>query len=92
MIRFRTIAGTTWVSGPSSATSLLSTMPVSVSPIELHTYAGAYHDFDYPGIRLHEEPGYRTTSGVVPIVGTDPAAREDALARVPAFLGRYLLD
>jgi dienelactone hydrolase len=62
------------------------------SPIELHTYAGAYHDFDYPGIKRHEEPGYRTTSGVVPIVGTDPAAREDALARVPAFLGRYLLD
>lgn len=61
-------------------------------PIELHTYAGAYHDFDYPGIKLHEEPGYRPTSGVVPIVGTDPAAREDALARVPAFLGRYLLD
>jgi dienelactone hydrolase len=22
----------------------------------------------------------------------DPAAREDALARVPAFFGRYLLD
>src|ERR1700733_14948900 len=41
-------------------------MPVSVSPFELHTYAGAHHDFDYPGIKLHEEPGYRTTSGVVP--------------------------
>jgi hypothetical protein len=61
-------------------------------PIEPHTYAGAYHDFDYPGIKLHEEPGYRTTSGVVPIGRTDPAAREDALALVPAFLGRYLLD
>ena len=47
---------------------------------------------DYPGIELHEEPGYRTTSGVVPIVGTDPAAREDALAWVPTFLARYPLD
>lgn len=62
------------------------------SPVELHSYAGAYHDFGYPGVRLHEEPGYRTSSGVVPVVGTDPAAREDALARVPTFLGRYLLD
>jgi hypothetical protein len=35
-------------------------------------------------------PNYRTRAGVVPIVGTDPAARQDALARVPAFLARYL--
>jgi hypothetical protein len=54
--------------------------------------AGTNHDFDYPGIKLHEEPGYRTTSGVIPIVGPDPAAREDALARVPTFLARYPLD
>jgi len=26
----------------------------------------------------------------VPIIGTDPAARADALLRVPAFLDRYL--
>jgi hypothetical protein len=57
-----------------------------------HTHAGAYHDFDYPGIELQKEPGYRTSSGVVPIVGTDPAARKDALACVPAFLARYPLD
>jgi hypothetical protein len=29
-------------------------------------------------------------SGVVPIIGTDPAARQDALRRVPEFLARYL--
>jgi dienelactone hydrolase len=62
------------------------------SPVALHTYAGAYHTFDAPNVKVHEEPGYRTSSGIVPIVGTDPAAREDALLRVPTFLGRYLLD
>jgi dienelactone hydrolase len=62
------------------------------APIELHTYPSAYHDFDYPGVRLHEEPEYRTTAGVIPVVGTDPAAREDALTRVSAFLAHTLLN
>jgi dienelactone hydrolase len=62
------------------------------APVELHTYPGACHDFDYPGVRLHEEPENRTTAGVIPIVGTDPVAREDALIRVPAFLARTLLN
>jgi dienelactone hydrolase len=35
-------------------------------------------------------PNYVTRAGVVPIIGTDPAARQDAFARVPAFLARYL--
>jgi hypothetical protein len=26
----------------------------------------------------------------VPVIGTEPAARQNALARVPAFLARYL--
>ena len=34
----------------------------------------------------------RTAAGIVPIQGTDPAARQDALARVPAFLARFLLN
>jgi hypothetical protein len=32
------------------------------------------------------------TDGTVPIVGTDRSARADALARVPAFLARYMTD
>jgi dienelactone hydrolase len=62
------------------------------SPVELHTYPGAYHDFDYPGVRYHEEPDYRTTAGVVPIVAMDPAARADALVRVKTFLARNMMD
>jgi len=40
----------------------------------------------------HDSPHFRTAAGVVPIQGTDPAARQDALSRVPAFLGRYLMN
>jgi dienelactone hydrolase len=58
--------------------------------VEMQTYPGAYHAFDAPNRPRTELPDYRTRAGVVPIVGTDPAARADAFARVPAFLARYL--
>jgi dienelactone hydrolase len=61
------------------------------SPVEMQIYPGAYHDFDWPDMFVHESPRYRTTAGVVPIQGTNPAARQDALTRVPAFLAQYLM-
>jgi dienelactone hydrolase len=60
------------------------------APIEMQIYPGAYHGFDAPNQQRMELPNYRTRAGVVPIIGTDPAARQDALARVPAFFARYL--
>lgn len=60
------------------------------APIETQIYPGAYHAFDAPNQPRTELPNYRTRAGVVPITGTDPAARQDAFARVPAFLARYL--
>jgi dienelactone hydrolase len=60
------------------------------APIETQIYPGAYHAFDAPNQPRTELPNYRTRAGVVPIVGTDPAARQDALVRVPAFFARYL--
>jgi len=61
------------------------------SAVEMRIYPGAYHDFDWPDMPVHESPKYRTAAGVVPIQGTNSAARQDALARVPAFLDRYLM-
>jgi dienelactone hydrolase len=58
--------------------------------ISMQVYPGAYHAFDAPDLTRRELPDYRTAAGVVPIVGTDPAARADALLRVPAFLAPYL--
>lgn len=60
------------------------------APVTLQVYPGAVHDFDWPDQARRERPEYRTSTGVVPITGTDPAARADALQRVPAFLARYL--
>ena len=60
------------------------------APIEMQVYPGAYHGFDAPNLPRRELPDYRTRAGVVPIIGTDPAARADALPRVPAFLARFL--
>ena len=56
------------------------------SPMQIRVYPGAYHDFDWPDMPLRELPAYRTTAGVVPMVGMDPAARADALTRVAQFL------
>lgn len=58
--------------------------------VEFALYPGAYHAFDAPDLARRELPAYITRAGVVPIVATDPAARADAMRRVPAFLARYL--
>jgi dienelactone hydrolase len=60
------------------------------TPASIVTYPGAYHDFDWPHMTVHQRPDDRTAAGVVPITGTNPAARADAFERVPAFLERAL--
>ncbi len=57
---------------------------------DIHVYPGAYHDFDWPGMPLHEVPAFRTRSGVVPIEGEDTAAKADAVQRVTAFFAEHL--
>ena len=59
-------------------------------PMEMVVYPGALHDFDHPSRALVKREGLAFTpdgSGAAS-VGTDPAAREDALRRVPEFLAR----
>ena len=62
------------------------------SPVEMHVYPGAYHDFDWPNLPMRSLTAYRTAAGVVPITAMDPAAREDALRRVPDFVAKHLRD
>ncbi len=62
------------------------------APVTFHAYPGAYHDFDWPGLKRRELTSYTTRAGVVPITGEDPAARADALDRVSAFLTRHILN
>jgi dienelactone hydrolase len=58
--------------------------------VEFVLYPGAHHAFDAPDLARRELPAYTPRAGVVPIVATDPAARADAMRRVPEFLARYL--
>jgi hypothetical protein len=58
--------------------------------IFVQAYPGAYHDFDWPELKRNDRPEFTTAGGVRPITGTDPAARADALQRVPVFLASYL--
>ena len=56
--------------------------------ISLIVYPGSWHDFDRPGRSVRSLHGLATPpSGTgVAHVGTNEAAREDALRRVPAFI------
>jgi dienelactone hydrolase len=57
-------------------------------PAAIVSYPGAAHDFDHPSLKLTKRTGLAFTgdnSGEA-MVGTDPAAREDAIRRVPTFL------
>lgn len=51
-------------------------------------YPGAYHDFDAPDQPVRERRGlaFTANNNGVAHVGTDPAARADAMRQVPAFL------
>lgn len=82
-------AGDVWTPA-TPCKELLDAAAARGSRIELQVYPGAYHGFDRANSPIREYPEYRTAAGVVPIQGTDPAARQDALTRVPAFLARFL--
>lgn len=79
-----------WI--PREACEYLLGHAESGTQVSWHVYENAYHDFDWPGLKVHEIPAFRTRSGVVPITGMDPDARADALDRVPQFFKPYLLE
>jgi dienelactone hydrolase len=60
------------------------------APVSLKLYAGAYHDFDHPDLPVHTVRGlaYTGKGGGSAHTGTNPAARADAIKRVPAFLAQ----
>lgn len=59
------------------------------SPVTFHLYPGAVHDFDYPNLPVRRRPEFTNpVTHVVPITGTQPEARADAIERVTAFLAK----
>lgn len=60
-------------------------------PVDIVVYPGAFHDFDAPNTPLRLRTGLAIPGGGTSAhIGTDPAARADALSRVPVFLSRIL--
>lgn len=60
---------------------------VAERPMTLVTYPGAVHGFDAPDSPRRQRSGLNTPTGTA-WVGTDPAARADAIRRVDAILAK----
>lgn len=75
-----------WTPAPPCATLAAR----SDGRLEAHTYPGAHHDFDAPDTPQRVLRGVGATSSGTATIGTHPAAREDALRRVPEFLARVM--
>jgi dienelactone hydrolase len=59
-------------------------------PVEIVLYPGAFHDFDAPNLAIHQLSHIPSTPSGSATVGTDPAARADAIKRVPEILAAAL--
>jgi dienelactone hydrolase len=68
--------------------SLVETANAASEPVSITIYPDAYHDFDHPNLPVHVIEGlaFTANSNGRAHTGTNPAARQDALGRVPAFL------
>jgi len=58
--------------------------------VEVKRYPGAFHSFDWPGSKVRVRTGLALAPGGAAHIGENPAARLDALDRVPEFLRRHL--
>lgn len=70
--------------------ALVSAAQAAGEPVDIVGYPGAYHDFDHPNLPVHTIDGlaFASSGTGTAHTGTNPAARSDALTRVPAFLAR----
>ncbi len=75
---------------PGPCSGLIDAAQTRGEDARIILYNGAFHDFDHPSLKIREREGLAFTANGTgkASVGTDPAAREDALVRVPAFLAR----
>lgn len=78
-----------WTNAPPCA-ALAAKAAARGAPVSIKVYPGAYHDFDAPNTKLRVRENVASTRSHTATVGTDPAARDDALARVPALLDAAL--
>jgi len=70
--------------------ALAATAKAAGEPVSIVVYPDAYHDFDHPDlpVRLHSGLAFSADGSGRAHTGTNPAARQDAVRRVPDFLKR----
>lgn len=70
--------------------AIADTAKAAGETVDIITYPGTYHDFDMPDMPLHQRSGlaYSAAGDGVAMAGTNPAARADAIRRVPPYLAR----
>lgn len=59
-------------------------------PVSITIYPDAAHSFDAPNLPLRRRSSPRLADGSYPLLGTDQAARKDAMQRVAEFFGQRL--
>lgn len=77
----------------ASCIALTETAVTHGAPMQIHTYPGAYHDFDNPGlskVRIRKDVPNGVNPGQGVHTGPHPAAREDAKQRALAFFAEQL--
>jgi dienelactone hydrolase len=75
---------------PEPCAELAKAAEAAGDRVSIHVYPGAYHAFDHPNSKVRVVKGlaYTGRGTGTAHTGTDPAARADALKRVPAFLAK----
>ncbi len=78
-----------WTAAQPCRDMVAAAKAVGVS-VDIVAYPGAYHDFDHPNLPVHtlDHLAFASSGTGVAHTGTNPAARADAILRVPAFLAR----
>jgi len=64
---------------------LASSARASGAPVDITLFPGAHHAFDEPDMPLHIVSDVVLADGRSPTMGTNPKARDAAMARVPAY-------
>jgi len=76
---------------PGPCLDFVDTVAAKGAPVQIHLYPDAYHDFDFPALPVREHPEFANRrSTAIPITGTNPVARADAIDRVSADLAQAL--
>ncbi|MBM3570763.1 MAG: dienelactone hydrolase family protein [Alphaproteobacteria bacterium] len=75
---------------PASCQAMTERARAKGEAVGIHIYAGAFHDFDWPGLKTRTRTGLPFTRDGTATVGEDPPARADALIRAPEFLANHL--